>query len=121
MTGLQKKPRIGANMRQACAYVAAHPGCSIIKVARHLYPADVPGPASPSGGFKTVHRCIDAGLIRSRPPKRQAGDRSPYQLEITAAGYELASREALWPRRAQPEPVNAFDLSLYPSLKGTES
>lgn len=102
MTGLQRKPRIGSNMRQACAYVAAHPGCSIIDVARHLYPADVPGPASLSGGFKSVHHCIDAGLIRDVSLTRRArkpGDRSPYKLEVTIAGREIAATEALWPRR----------------------
>lgn len=101
MTGLQRKPRIGANMRQAIAYVAAHPGCSIIDVARHLYPSNVPGPASLSGGFKSVHHCIDAGLIRDTQLTRHArkpGDRSPYKLEVTIAGREIAATEKLWRR-----------------------
>jgi len=100
MTGLHRKRRIGANMRQALAFVAAHPGCSIIDVARHLYPADVPGPASLSGGFKSVHHCIDAGLLRDGYGRyRKPGDRSPYALFITPAGREIAAAEPLWPSR----------------------
>jgi len=91
---LPKRPRIvGPNMRRACAYVAAHPGCSIIDVARHLLPGPLAYPSKLSSGFNTVHLCIDAGLIRSRHPKRRLGDHSPYQLEITATGSELATEE----------------------------
>lgn len=92
--------RIGANMRQAVAFVQRHPGCSIAQVARHLYPNYVPHAASLSGGFQTVHRCIAQGLLADADAhRRKLGDRSPYSLALTPEGLELASTEVLWERR----------------------
>ena len=53
--------RIGPQMRRAVAYVAAHPGCAKVDVARSIMPWAV----GKNNGFAygPVNRAIAAGLI----------------------------------------------------------
>lgn len=49
---------VGPRMRDACAYVAAHPGCTRYEIAKHIGPR-----GSARYGYETVRRCVAAGLI----------------------------------------------------------
>lgn len=71
---LKKAKRIGPQMARAVAYVANHPGCAILPVARHL------GFTRNMGfGYDPVHRAIDAGLIVAT-----RGARGAYVLTVAA-------------------------------------
>ena len=52
-------------MLAAARYVAAHPGCAILPVARHVGPH-----GSTNFGYRTVHRAIRAGLIHAERTAR---------------------------------------------------
>lgn len=77
--------RIGPRMREVVAYVDAHPGCPILPVAEHVGPH-----GSRQFGYRTVHRCIDAGLVEHVPQDGHAGER--YALFLTPAGEALLDR-----------------------------
>ena len=53
--------RIGPQMRRAVAYVAAHPGCSKIDVARYTLPHAVG--YNNAYAYGPIDRAIKAGLI----------------------------------------------------------
>lgn len=59
-------------MEAAVAYVAEHPGCAILPVAEHVGPH-----GSRCYGYRTVHRCIAAGLLRA-----ERGPRNAYALYV---------------------------------------
>lgn len=52
--------RVGPRMAEAVAYVSQNPGCTMLEVAEHVGPN-----GSRQYGYRTVHRCIDAGLIEN--------------------------------------------------------
>lgn len=54
---------VGPRMKQAVAYVATHPHCSIIDVARHISPLHTQPERNWAYGYNPVHRAIAAGLI----------------------------------------------------------
>jgi len=51
-------PRIGPRMKEATAIVAENPGCTKLYVAEQVGPH-----GSRQFGYRTVERCIKAGLI----------------------------------------------------------
>ena len=53
--------RIGPQMRRAINYVAAHPGCSKVELARHVLPHAVG--YNNAWAYGPVNRAIAAGLI----------------------------------------------------------
>ena len=53
--------RIGPQMRRAIDYVAAHPGCSKIDVARHVLPWAVG--SNNAYAYGPINRAISAGLV----------------------------------------------------------
>lgn len=53
--------RIGPRMEQAASYVASHPGCYKVDVAREVGPH-----GSLRYGYRTVDRAIAAGLIHAQ-------------------------------------------------------
>jgi hypothetical protein len=57
---MSKHKRIGPAMTLAAQYVARHPGCAILPVAEYVGPN-----GSRQYGYRTVHRAIEAGLIRA--------------------------------------------------------
>lgn len=77
MNGKQTN-RIGPRMREAVEYIADHPGCSAVDVARHVGPH-----GSTQYGYRTVHRCIAAGLVRNRTPEGRW-----YSLCLTELGAD---------------------------------
>jgi hypothetical protein len=50
--------RIGPSMQAAVEYVAAHPGCAILPVAKAVGPH-----GSAQFGYRSVHRAIKARLL----------------------------------------------------------
>lgn len=60
--------RHGPRMLEAAAYVARHPGCAILPVARYVAPRGPHGAGRPGicYGYRTVHRAIRAGLILAK-------------------------------------------------------
>ena len=72
----KKINRIGPRMREALEYISEHPGCPAVDVARDVGPN-----GSTRYGYRTVHRCISAGLVRNCAP------RGPwYRLHLTELG-----------------------------------
>ena len=58
----RKRRVIGAAMRAAIEYVAQHPGCSKLAVARHLLPRAIG--SNNAYAYGPVNRALKAGLIR---------------------------------------------------------
>lgn len=55
--------RIGHRMQSAVDYVAAHPGCPIIDVARAITPLQDRPYGNWAYGYNPVHRAIHAGIL----------------------------------------------------------
>ena len=67
--------RIGPRMMDVLEVVARHPGCP------KIVPARLAGPnGSLNFGYRTVDRCISAGLVDARPVGRG------YELNLTSEG-----------------------------------
>lgn len=65
--------RVGPRMAEALEYVRRNPGTAILPVAEYVGPH-----GSRAYGYRTVHRCIRAGLIRA-----DKGPRNAYALYPT--------------------------------------
>lgn len=59
---MRMRNRIGPKMAWAIDYVRVHGPCVAIDVARYVGPH-----GSLNYGYRTVHRCLRAGLLRSVP------------------------------------------------------
>lgn len=55
--------RIGPRMAEALDYITRNPGCAILPVAEHVGPR-----GSRRYGYRTVHRRLEAGLVRNDAP-----------------------------------------------------
>lgn len=64
---MSKPRRIGPRMQEALDFVRRNPGCAILPVAEAVGPY-----GSRAYGYRTVHRAIDAGLIRAEAGKGNA-------------------------------------------------
>lgn len=77
---------LGPRMYETRCYVARNPGCPILPVAEHVGPN-----GSRRFGYRTVHRCLSAGLLQTEQ------GRGCYVLTVTDKGWE--ARAAFEARR----------------------
>jgi hypothetical protein len=76
-------------MQQVVSFVERNPGLYMRAAAHHVNPCPVPEKAE-SYGYNTVHRAIDAGLVRCERDNR--GVRL-YPISVTLAEIKAFDRE----------------------------
>lgn len=81
---MNRRPRIGRNMKRAVYYIGRHPGRSIMHTAAFLS-GSVTG-WNPSSYYATVHRCIEAGLVVDAETR---GGKRPRSLFLTPLGADM--------------------------------